>query len=128
MNRRLIGRDAELTAVESFLEDVPAGALLELEGEPGIGKTALWSEACERARRRGYRVLSSRPGELETALAYAALGDLLEEVIDEALLSLPTARRDGQRSPVISSLRAEDHKASLTRQVATEIPDHSDWK
>jgi len=64
VHRRLIGRDPELAAVEWFLDRVPAGALLELEGEPGIGKTAVWSEACERARRRGYRVLSVRPGEL----------------------------------------------------------------
>jgi predicted ATPase len=93
VSERLIGRDAELAAVESFLDAVPTGAALELAGDPGIGKTALWSEACERARRRGYRVLASRPGESETALAYAALGDLLEDVLDEALLALPAVRR-----------------------------------
>ena len=37
---------AELATIESFLDNVPAGAQLELEGEPGIGKTALWNEAC----------------------------------------------------------------------------------
>src|SRR5262249_17481981 len=114
VNRRLIGRDAEVAAVESFLDNVPAGALLELEGEPGIGKTALWSEACERARRRGYRVLSSRPGELETTLAYAALGDLLEEIIDEALLSLSAARRSALGRAVLhveEPGRAPDRRA-----------------
>jgi DNA-binding CsgD family transcriptional regulator len=93
VSERLIGRDAELAAIESFLDAVPAGAALDLAGDPGIGKTALWSEACERARRRGYRVLASRPGEFETALAYTALGDLLEDVLDEALLALPSVRR-----------------------------------
>jgi DNA-binding CsgD family transcriptional regulator len=101
MSERLVGRDAELVAVESFLDAVPAGAALELAGDPGIGKTALWSEACERARRRGYRVLASRPGEFETALAYAALGDLLEDVLDEALLALPPMRRSALERAVL---------------------------
>jgi DNA-binding CsgD family transcriptional regulator len=105
MSERLIGRDAELAAVESFLDDVPAGAVLEVIGDPGIGKTALWSEACERARSRGYRVLSSRPGEVETALAYSALGDLLEDVLDEALLALPSPQRSALERAL---LRVED--------------------
>jgi DNA-binding CsgD family transcriptional regulator len=101
VSERLIGRDAELAVVESFLDAVPAGAALELAGDPGIGKTALWSQACERARRRGYRVLASRPGEFETALAYAALGDLLEDVLDEALLALPPVRRSALERAVL---------------------------
>ncbi len=105
MSNSLVGRDTELATVESFLDNVPLGAHLDLEGEPGIGKTALWSEACERARRRGYRVLSSRPGQLETALAYAALGDLLEGVLDEALLAVAAPRR---RALERALLRIED--------------------
>ena len=121
MHRRLIGRDAELAAVESFLDRVPTGALLELEGEPGIGKTALWSEACERARRRGYRVLSCRPGELETTLAYAGLGDLLDEVIDEALLSLPASRRSALGRAVLHV--EEPGRAPDQRAVALALRD-----
>ena len=101
MSERLIGRNAELAVVESFLDAVPTGAALELEGDPGIGKTALWSAACERARPRGYRVLASRPGEFETALAYAALGDLLEDVLDEALLALRPLRRSALERAIL---------------------------
>jgi DNA-binding CsgD family transcriptional regulator len=93
VSRRLIGREAELAEVELFLDGVATGSRLEIEGEVGIGKTALWSEACERGRRRGYRVLVSRPAELETGLTYSALGDLLDDVLDEALLTVAQPRR-----------------------------------
>jgi DNA-binding CsgD family transcriptional regulator len=129
VSERLIGRDAELAAVESFLDAVPTGAALEIAGDPGIGKTALWSEACERARRRGYRLLVSSPGEFETALAYAALGDLLEDVLDEALLALPPVRRSALERAVLrveESGRPPDQRAialalrDALRLVATE--------
>jgi DNA-binding CsgD family transcriptional regulator len=94
MTGRLIGRDGELDAVEAFLDGVPTGSRLDIEGDAGMGKTALWSATCDRARRRGYRVIRSRPAETETALAYSALGDLLEDVLDEALPTLAVPRRD----------------------------------
>ena len=105
MSRGLIGRETELAEVEVFLDGVATGARLEIEGEVGIGKTALWSEACERAQHRGYRVLVSRPGELETGLAYSALGDLLEDVLDQALLTVAPPRR---RALERALLRVED--------------------
>src|SRR4051794_8276414 len=93
MSGRLIGRDGELDTVEAFLDGVPTGSRLDIEGGAGMGKSALWSETCDRARRRGYRVIRSRPAESETALAYSALGDLLEDVLDEALPTLAVPRR-----------------------------------
>jgi hypothetical protein len=131
VSERFLGRAAAPAAVESFLDAVPAGAALELSGDPGIGKTALWSDACERARRRGYRVLASRPGEFEPAPAYGAVGDLLEDVLDEALLALPPIRRsaleravlcveDGGRPPdqraVVLNSGAEVSASGSTRQ------------
>src|SRR5262249_4246328 len=103
----------------------PAGAALMLQGEPGIGKTALWNEACERGRRRGYRLLSARPGELERTLAYAALGDLLEEVIDEALLSLPSARRSALERAVLhvdeAGTAPDQHAVALALRDALRV-------
>ena len=46
----LIGRQAELAAISSFLDDVPSGpAALLLEGQAGIGKTTLWSRSVAQA-------------------------------------------------------------------------------
>ena len=43
---------------------------LALEGTPGIGKTTLWRAALESARGRGYRVLTTAPGEPDAVLAF----------------------------------------------------------
>lgn len=60
-----------------------------LEGEAGIGKTALWQAGVAAAEERGMRVLSARPAEAETALSHAALGDLLLPVVDEVRPEIP---------------------------------------
>ena len=86
----LIGRDAELARVEEFLGAIDSGPVaLLLEGEVGIGKTTLWKHGLASAAARGLRVLRCRPGERETQLAYAALGDLLADVPESALRDLP---------------------------------------
>lgn len=90
----IVGRQGELAALDAFLDGVPEGPrALFLEGEAGIGKTALWKEGVERARRRGYRILSSRPGSAEVRLAYAGVQDLLRDRIEETLGELPPPQR-----------------------------------
>jgi len=64
-----------------------------LEGEAGVGKTALWRRALDVAGERGWRILSSAPAGSEARLAFAALGDLLDLVIDDALPALPKPQR-----------------------------------
>jgi DNA-binding CsgD family transcriptional regulator len=94
---RVIGRAKELARIETFL--VSAGltpSALVLEGEPGIGKTMLWRKGVESARRRGYRVLVTRPGTAESDLSFAALGDLLAGFEDE-IGALPEPQRRALR-------------------------------
>ena len=90
----LIGRVGDLAAVDDFLGRLEhAPCALFFEGEPGIGKTRLWQEGVERARERGYRVLSARPGGSDVRLAYAGLSDLLGNDASEALPALPPPQR-----------------------------------
>lgn len=112
----IVGRDAELAAVQEFLTDVTTGpAILLLEGEPGIGKTTLWEAGVVAAETGGGRVLSCRAAQAEAKLPYAALGDLLAEVIDEALPFLPAPQRHALE---VAMLRIEpegpllDHRAA----------------
>ena len=56
------------------------------------------------ARARSYRVLSSRPTESEAKLSFAALGDLLDGVVDEVLDALPPPQRSALE---VALLRAE---------------------
>jgi predicted ATPase len=83
---QIIGRREELLTLEAFLTDIPAGGqALLLEGEPGIGKTALWQEGLRAAKERGIRALQARPSDSEAQIAFAALGDLVAPVLGTAL-------------------------------------------
>src|SRR5512132_2168984 len=94
MGRAMFGRQTELALVSRLLDAVSSGpAALILGGEAGIGKSTLWLEALSQARTRSYRVLSCRPNESEAKLSFAALGDLLEGVVDESLERLPPPQR-----------------------------------
>ena len=88
----MIGREGELTALAGFLDGSESfpGAFV-LAGEPGIGKTMLWRRGLELASARSYRVLSCSPSGSEAQLSFTGLGDLLENVLDEALR--PRCRR-----------------------------------
>jgi DNA polymerase III delta prime subunit len=90
----IVGREEELELLRGFLADTAAGPLaLLLEGEPGIGKTTLWAAAVKSARERSYCVLACRTAGAEVQLSFAALGDLLAEVLEETLSELPTPQR-----------------------------------
>ncbi len=64
-----------------------------LEGEAGIGKTTLWRSGIAAAERAAFRVLEARPVEPESSLAFAALGDLLGEDLDDIFPTLPAPQR-----------------------------------
>ena len=99
------GRAAELARLGRFLDEVTGHpAALLIEGEPGMGKTTLWSAGIDQARRRGWRVLTCRPVQAEAALSLSALGDLLEPVPDAVLSELPGPQR---RALDVALLRAE---------------------
>ena len=88
----VIGREAEQEAIRAFLAGTGMRALV-IEGEAGIGKTTLWSAAVAEAAQGGYRVLACRPAGSEVQLSFAALGDLLDGVLEQALAELPTPQR-----------------------------------
>ena len=92
----LLGRRAELDELERYLDSVVEGGsrLLLLSGQAGIGKTTLWSAGIEAARKRGFRVVSAQPSEVETGLAFAALGDLLGPLLDAPPEDLPEPQRE----------------------------------
>jgi predicted ATPase len=68
----LIGREAELTPILKALEGVSAGhgRIVQLSGEPGIGKTRLGREVLARAARSGARTSVGRSFEQHTAVPF----------------------------------------------------------
>ena len=71
---------AQLATIMSAAERGQGGALL-IEGEAGIGKTALLDEAAANAGREGLKVLRARGGELEHAFAFGIARQLVEREV-----------------------------------------------
>jgi hypothetical protein len=94
----VLGRDQQLAQLGQWLgQDPPGGALLVLEGEPGIGKSTLWSEGIRRAGAAGWTVLADRAARPDAALSYAALADLLAAVPDADFGRLPPPQQRALR-------------------------------
>jgi DNA-binding CsgD family transcriptional regulator len=89
----LVGREAELRVVLEALGTAPRPLGLVLEGVAGIGKTALWRAAIDRAEAKGLRTLIARPAEAETGMSYATLGDLLGPLASDLAAELPEPQR-----------------------------------
>ncbi|KUH84674.1 LuxR family transcriptional regulator [Mycobacterium sp. IS-1556] len=86
----VVERPAEFRAVKDLLRSAAAAPCgLVIEGEAGAGKTTLWLAGISAAGERGFEVLTARAGQAETALAYAAVADLLGGVSPEVLTGLP---------------------------------------
>ena len=128
----LIGRGAELAAIDRFVAAAGAGlAGLVIVGDAGIGKTSLWREAVRRSVAAGARLLRAAPAEAERALSLGGLTDLLAEGSAEELARLPAVQRHALE---IALLRAEpagqlpDQRtlsvatATLLRQIAADGP------
>jgi DNA-binding CsgD family transcriptional regulator/tetratricopeptide (TPR) repeat protein len=87
----LAGREEELGRIAALQAEVAAGRCrtLLLEGEPGVGKTTLLELA--RATAEGFTCLSAQGAEVDAALAYAGLLQLLRPV-QELLPAVPDAQ------------------------------------
>jgi DNA-binding CsgD family transcriptional regulator len=102
----LIGRDAEIAEIWAFLSAASgAPAAVAITGDPGIGKTSVWRQVVQSARRSS-QVLSCQPATAERALAFSALHDLFSDSAEEVLPALEGPRR---RAVEVALLR--DHSA-----------------
>ena len=90
-----VGREPELRAVRALLDGLGDGprALL-VEGDAGIGKTAVWRSALVEAEARGCRVLRCVAEQAEVRLSFVGLADLVGELADELLDELPAPQRE----------------------------------
>jgi class 3 adenylate cyclase/DNA-binding CsgD family transcriptional regulator len=79
----LLEREAELAAIQAFVESARSGVgrLLAIEARPGMGKTRLVTEARAVAAAAGFDVLGARGGELEHEFAYGIVRQLFEPVL-----------------------------------------------
>jgi DNA-binding CsgD family transcriptional regulator len=82
----LLEREANLECLTSALERARSGegSVVLVEGEAGIGKTALLEVAKERALTAGCMVLTARGGELEREFAHGVARQLFEPLLHAA--------------------------------------------
>ena len=95
MNERaLVGRRTELAHFDALCDGVAEqGVALLLEGEPGVGKSALIDEFDRRGRHRGFTMLRTTGTVAETAVPFAGIHLLLHPLRDR-FAALPAPQRD----------------------------------
>jgi hypothetical protein len=115
MTPGMASRPSEEEALSEFLDSASsAPSALLVDGEAGIGKTTVWLAGLERARGRGFQLLSARAANAQPVLAYAPLADLLTGLDPDIWADLP----DRQRIAVDRVLRREDAADAVTDQRA----------
>ena len=115
----VLGREAELAAVGQFTLGIAEGpASLVLEGMPGIGKTAIWSEAVAVAAERGIAVRTCCCTESDAGWAFAGLGDLLDGLSSAAMAELPEIQQRALGSALLLSQVPADQSGDRVVAVA----------
>src|SRR5215217_748943 len=125
----LVGRRAEVGAIDRALDAVASGrpGVLEITGEPGIGKSRLIAEACERADERHALALGGRASEFERDMPFGVFVDALDdylgtlnprrlqslgdEVLRELSVAFPALGDDGDGGMALPSERFRTHRA-----------------
>lgn len=82
----LLERAGELATIETALDDARrgTGSLVVLEGEAGIGKSALLEQAAAAALERGMQVLAGRGSELERSYPFGVVVDMFGPLLRSA--------------------------------------------
>ena len=119
----LIGRGPERAVLEQVLDEAGAGnaAVLQIVGEPGIGKTRLLDEAVGLARERDFQVAAGRGAEFEREapfeLAIEALDPMIAALQPRALVALDPEHREqlGAVFPALAGPRPEQDGWPLDR-------------
>ncbi|GGS81836.1 helix-turn-helix transcriptional regulator [Streptomyces cinerochromogenes] len=76
------GRARELAALDRVLDrDEPGVPLIEVRGDPWMGKSALLGALGERARERGWTVAAAAGGSVPEGLPFGVFADALDELL-----------------------------------------------
>jgi DNA-binding CsgD family transcriptional regulator len=114
----LLERSGECARIDAALEGARmwSGSALVIEGEPGIGKTALLQLACEGAVAGGLGVLQACGVELEAGFAFGVVRQCLEPAIRAADQAERTRLFSGAAAlaePLLTELIGTDPQASF---------------
>jgi DNA-binding CsgD family transcriptional regulator len=129
----IVGREAELQTLREFLDGPGPPHAVFVEGDAGVGKTAVLEAIVDGAK---MPVLRARPTAAEAASSYAALNDLLQPVLDEVgALPAPQQRAlsaalllEEADGPVDPRLVAVATRSLLAARAAAVLITIDDWQ
>ena len=116
----LIGRSADLALLSRSLDEAAKGSgrTVFIVGEGGIGKTRLAAAAAERAKKKGWTVVSGRAYPVETGVPYAVFSDALVPLLRSmdpsqlAVLTRGGAAEFAQMFPNLSPATDRGHQST----------------
>jgi predicted ATPase len=81
----VVGRERELAELDRALDRLANRQpwVIQLIGEPGIGKSRLLAELAQRAQERGWLVLAGRAAEFEQDVPFGAVIDALNDQLGD---------------------------------------------
>ena len=103
------GRDAEWTLVDGLLRRVRVGGagVLLVEGEAGMGKSLLLSEAARAASGQGFSLIKAEAHELERLIPLCPLLVGLSEAVSKEVLADIPADNSGSQMMAIANVREQ---------------------
>lgn len=125
---RLVGRSAEVAILGGALDQLASGrgVIIEVTGDPGIGKTRLLSEFAEQAEQRGFEVFRGNATEFERDLPFGVFVQALADRYRRAEPALPAA--DAERlSALLTGRGAPGSGAERFRAYAAVRELLADW-
>ncbi len=122
-----VGRAAELAQVTDVVARVKAGQpwLVTIEGDPGVGKTALARRGLAEAEVSGLRVLSARADQAEADLDFGIVDQLLRAAGGASRLMVPAGGTGSDLSSLAMGARLLEvvGEQAVRRPVAVFIDD-----
>ncbi|WP_459716260.1 AAA family ATPase [Actinophytocola sp. KF-1] len=122
----LVGREAELTRLIGWLDDLATGSghAILIEGEPGIGKSSLARAATAAAEDRGYSAYWAECDELGQALPLQPLVDalLVKEATERRLDTVQRLLRGELAGAADPAMAAAEQMLALMNELCSATP------
>lgn len=116
----LLERESELASIDRAIASATdgAGAAVVVEGQAGIGKSALLDEVRRRAADAGLTVLSAQGAPLEQDFGFGVVRQVYEPVLRRATDGQRHALLDGAAAPAARAVLPEGNETTASDQVA----------
>lgn len=123
----ILERDTELDRIAAALDSATKGSgrVIVIEGEAGIGKTALVRETRELAQLRGFGRLQSTGDETETAMAWGVVRQMVERSVSRYSGDVRRAILDGPAGAALEALDVAPDSFAADAEIARTL--HALW-